>query len=262
MCGCESWTINKAEHQRTDAFELWCWRRFLRVPWTARRSNQSIIKEIDPESSLKGFMLKLKLKFFGYLMQRTNSFENTLMLGKIEAGEVSDEDEMVGWHHRLDGHEFEQAPGVGDGQGSLVFCSLWGHMTEWMNWPHFLPKSSLFPMNFGRPCHLLLITRLLCKRPYMTSKALSQEVLQFSNGLGRMLIFREAWYQVRRLTTQSYSSLRKFMLVMWRDEGETQGEGERRKEKKREIERFPASTLLFWHFRQDTRHRREVTLCI
>ena len=96
----------------------------MRVPWTARRSNQSIIKEIDPESSLKGFMLKLKLKFFGYLMQRTNSFENTLMLGKIEAGEVSDEDEMVGWHHRLDGHEFEQAPGVGDGQGSLVFCSL------------------------------------------------------------------------------------------------------------------------------------------
>ena len=82
--GCESWTIKKAEHQRTDAFELWCWRRFLRVPWTARRSNQSILKEISPKYSLEGLMLKLKLKYFGHLMQRTDSLEKTLMLGKIE----------------------------------------------------------------------------------------------------------------------------------------------------------------------------------
>ena len=84
MCGCASWTIKKAEHQRIDAFELWCWKRLLRVPWTARRSNQSILEEISPEYSLEGLMLKLKLQYFGQLMQRADSFEKTLMLGKIE----------------------------------------------------------------------------------------------------------------------------------------------------------------------------------
>ena len=82
--GCESWTLKKAEQQRMDAFELWCWRRLLRVPWIARRSNQSILKEISPECSLKGLMLKLKLQYFGYLMQTTDSFEKTLTLGWIE----------------------------------------------------------------------------------------------------------------------------------------------------------------------------------
>ena len=86
MYGCESWTIKIAEHQRIDAFELWCWRRLLRVPWTARRSNQSILKKISPESSLEGLMLKLKLQYFGHLMRRTDSFEKTPMLGKIEGG--------------------------------------------------------------------------------------------------------------------------------------------------------------------------------
>ena len=84
MYGCESWTIKKTEHQRIDAFKLWCWRRPLKVPWTARRSNQSILKEINPEYSLEGLMLKLNLQYFGYLMQRVNSLEKTLMLGKIE----------------------------------------------------------------------------------------------------------------------------------------------------------------------------------
>ena len=86
MYGCESWTIKKADCQRIDAFELWCWRRLLRVPWTARRSNQSILKKISPEYSLKGLMLKLKLQYFGHLIQRADSFEKTLMLGKIEGG--------------------------------------------------------------------------------------------------------------------------------------------------------------------------------
>ena len=86
MYGCESWTIKKAEHRRTDAFELWCWRKLLRVPWTARRSNQSILKEISPKYSLEGLMLKLKLQYFGHLMRRTNSLEKTLMLGKTEGG--------------------------------------------------------------------------------------------------------------------------------------------------------------------------------
>ena len=107
--GYESWTIKKAEGQRIDAFELWCWRRLLRAPWTARRSNQSILKEISPEYSLEGLMLKLKLQSFGHLIQRTDSFEKTLMLGKIEGWERekgTTEDEMVGWHHRLNGHKF------------------------------------------------------------------------------------------------------------------------------------------------------------
>ena len=86
MYGCESWTIRKAKRQRIDAFELWCWRRLLRVPWTARRSNQSILKEINPQYSLEGLMLKLKLQYFGHLMRRTDSLEKTLMLGRIEGG--------------------------------------------------------------------------------------------------------------------------------------------------------------------------------
>ena len=104
MYRCEGWTIKKAECQRIDAFELWCWRRLLRVLWTARRSNQSILKEISPECSLEGLMLKLKLQYFGHLMRRADSSEKTLMLGKIEGGT---EDEMVGWHHQLKGHESE-----------------------------------------------------------------------------------------------------------------------------------------------------------
>ena len=87
MYGCEGWTVKKAEHRRIDAFELWCWRRLLRVPWTARRSNQPILKEISPEYSLEGLILKLKLQYFGHLMRRTDSLENTLMLGKLKAGE-------------------------------------------------------------------------------------------------------------------------------------------------------------------------------
>ena len=86
MYGCESWTIKKAERRRSDAFELWCWRRRLRVPWIARRSNQSVLKEISPGCSLEGMMLKLKLQYFGHLMRRADSFEKTLMLGKIEGG--------------------------------------------------------------------------------------------------------------------------------------------------------------------------------
>ena len=96
MHGCESWTMKKTEHWRTDAFELWCWRRLLTVPWTARRSNQSILKEISPEYSLKGLMLKLKLQYFGHLMRRTDSLEKTLMLGKIE-GERRRERQRMRW---------------------------------------------------------------------------------------------------------------------------------------------------------------------
>ena len=115
--GCESWTVKKAEHRRIDAFELWCWKRVLRVPWTARRSNQSILKEITPGISLEGMMLKLKLQYFGHLMQSVDSLEKTDAgrdWGQEEKGMT--EDEMVGWHHRLNGHEFEQTSGDGEGQ--------------------------------------------------------------------------------------------------------------------------------------------------
>ena len=137
MYGCESSTIRKAEHQRIDAFELWCWRRLLGVPWTARRSNQSILKEISPGCSLEGLMLKLKLQYFGHLMWRAD-YEKTLMLVKIEGRKEkgTTEDEMVGWHHRPNGHKSEHTPGDGDGQGSLTCCSLWGpkSQTELRNW--------------------------------------------------------------------------------------------------------------------------------
>ena len=108
MCGCESWTVKKVERRRIDAFELWCWRRCLRVPWTARRSSQSILKETSPGCSLEGLMLKLKLQYFGHLMWRADSLKKTDAgrdWGKKE--KVTTEDEMAGWHHWLDGHEFE-----------------------------------------------------------------------------------------------------------------------------------------------------------
>ena len=135
MYGCESWTVKKAERRRIDAFELCCWRRLLRVPWTARRSNQSILKEISPGCSLVGLILKLKLQSFGHLMRRADSFEKTLMLGKIEGRSRRGRQRMRWLDGIIDsGHEFDQAPGVGEGQGSLEYYSPRGNkesdMTE------------------------------------------------------------------------------------------------------------------------------------
>ena len=139
--------VKKAEHRRIDAFELWCWRRLLRVPWTARRSNQSIIKEISPGCSLEGPMLKLKLQYFGHLMRRVDSLEKTLMLGGIGGRR------RRGWQKMwcLDGitdsmnmsHEFEWTLGVGDGQGGLACCSSWGRRVghDWaieLNWTELM----------------------------------------------------------------------------------------------------------------------------
>ena len=128
MYGCESWTVKKAERQRIDAFELWYWRRLLRVPWTARRSNQSILKEINPGISLEGMMLKLKLQYFGHLTQITDSLEKTLMLGGIGGRRRRGQPRMRwldGITNLMDG-SLSELRGVGDGQGGLACCDSWG----------------------------------------------------------------------------------------------------------------------------------------
>ena len=147
MYGCESWTVKKAECWRIDAFELWYWRRLLKVPWTERRSNQSILKEISPEYSLEGLMLKFKLQYFGHLMQRADSLKKSLLLGKMEGRR------RRGWQRRrwLDGitdsmdMSLGKTLGVGDEQGSLACCGPWGRkeldMTEQLKWTELMTIS-------------------------------------------------------------------------------------------------------------------------
>ena len=161
MYGCESWTVKKAEHWRIDAFELWCWRRLLRVPWTARRSNQSILKEISPGISLEGMMLKPKVQYFGHLMQRVDLLEKTLTLGGI-GGRRRRGGQRMRWLdccHWLNGRESEWTLGVGDGQGGLACCDSWGRKeadtTERLNWTELnwigfqLPKVIWGHRSFG-----------------------------------------------------------------------------------------------------------------
>ena len=128
MCRYDSWTIKKAKHRRIYAFELWCQRRLLRVPWTARRSNQSILKEISPGCLLEGLMLKLKLQYLGHLMQRGDSFEKTLMLGEIESRRRRGQQSMRWLDGITDSIDMSlgEPLGVGDGQGGLACCSSWG----------------------------------------------------------------------------------------------------------------------------------------
>ena len=141
MDGYKSWTIKKTESWRTDAFKLWWWRRLLRVPWTARRSNQSILKEIKPEHSLQGLMLKLKLQYFGNLMRRADSLKRNLMLGKIEGRREGDDRGRDGWLHDITNSMNMSLSKLweidGEGQGSLGCCSWWDHKeldtTEWLN---------------------------------------------------------------------------------------------------------------------------------
>ena len=124
---CKSWTIKKAEHQRIDAFKLWYWRRLLRIPWTAWRSNQSILKEINPEYSLEGLMLNLKLLYLWPPMSRVIGKYPVAGKDWRQEDKGTTEDEMVGWYHLLNGYEFKQMLRDGEGQGRLACCSLWGH---------------------------------------------------------------------------------------------------------------------------------------
>ena len=127
MCSCGSWSVKKTERWRIDAFKLWCWRRLLRAPWTERRSNQSILKEISPEYSLEGLILKLKLQYFGHWCEEPTHWKRPWCWETLKArGEGVAEDEMVGWHPWPNGHVSEQTPGDSEGQGNLVCCSPWG----------------------------------------------------------------------------------------------------------------------------------------
>ena len=177
--GCESWTIKQAEHQRIDTSELWCWRILSRVSWTARRSNQSILKEINPEYSLEGLMLKQKLPIL-----RPPDAKKWLIWKdpdeRLKAGgEGATEDEMVGWHHQLEGHESEQAPGVGEGQGSLACCSPWGckesDTTERLNWIQYVNAVTwLFPIPAAN-------TRKTARCWFLSSNALTKRSSLKSN---------------------------------------------------------------------------------
>ena len=159
MYGCESWTIKKAKHWRIDAFELWCWRRLLRVPWTARRSNQSILKQISPACSSVGFLI---FEAETPVLWPSDA-KNWLIWKDPDAGKDwrqeekgMTEDEMVGWHHWLNGHEFGWTPGVGDGQGGLACCSSWVHesdTTEWLNWIELTMQGTLADPCSGKMPH-------------------------------------------------------------------------------------------------------------
>ena len=177
MYRCKSWTIKKAEHERSDAFKLYCWRRFLRVPWTARRSNQLILKEISSEYSLEGLILKFQ--YLGHLMQRANSLEKNPDAGKDWRQEKGvTEDEVVRWHYRLNGHEFEQSSGDSEGQGSLAHSNPWGRkksdMTDWTTTNCVTKVGTKYLMTFFKSemSHLSIFSlrifksETLLKKPY------------------------------------------------------------------------------------------------
>ena len=145
MYGCERWTIKKVEHWRTDAFELWCWRRLLRVLWTARRSNQSILMEISPECSSEGQMLKVKLQYFSPRRKELTHWKRPWCWERLKAGGELDNRGWDGWMAWLNGHKFEQALGVGDRQGSLASCSPWvtKNQTRLSDWTELISRSVL-----------------------------------------------------------------------------------------------------------------------
>ena len=183
--GFESWTIKKAEHWSIHAFELWCWRRLLRVPWPSKRSNQSILKEVSPEYSFER-LAEAEAPGLWLLYVKNWLTGKDPDAGKHWRQEEkgTTEKNMAGWHHWLDGHEFEQAPGVGDGQGSLACCSPWGYkeldMTEWLNWRQHIKK----------------------QRHYLAHKCPYSQSCGFSNSHVWMWKKTDHWRPQRRLSTE------------------------------------------------------------
>ena len=189
--GCESWTVKKAECRRIDAFELWCWRRLLRVPWTARRSNKSILEEISPGCSLEGLMLKLKLQYFGHVfMWRVDSLEKTLMLGGIGGRRRRGWQRMRwldGITNLMDMSLNEWTPGVGDGQGDLACCDSWGckesDMTEQLNWTDVFKNVVIISSKFQTDIsHLELLPSSRLKNSTAFKVSQLRQLLDTSNG--------------------------------------------------------------------------------
>ena len=185
MYGRESWTVKKAERQRIDAFEVWCWRRLLRVPWTARRSNQSILKEISPGRSLEGLMLKLKLQYLGHLMWRVDSLEKTLMLGGIGGRR------RRGWQRKrwLDGItdsmdvSLSELWGVDDGKGGLVCCNSWvAKSQKWLsNWTELNWTEGAIFLFFTNSITLMNLSKIL--RPEVTLKLSKWSIKRINSNL-------------------------------------------------------------------------------
>ena len=219
MYGCESWTVKKAEHRRIDAFELGCWRRLLRVPWTARRSNQSILKEISPGISLEGTMLNLKLHF-GLKLKLWPPYAKSWLIGKdCDAGrdwgqeeKGTTEGDKAGWHHRLNGHEFLWTPGVGDGQGDLVCCDSWSRKesdtTEQLNWTELM-LDSFWIGNSNRCSNInnLIVTNLnhlqlrgikyfsfICYHYFQFPHSVFQEIFKHKTSSQRQTRWQMSWW--------------------------------------------------------------------
>ena len=207
--GCDSWILKKAECRRTDAFEL-CWRRLLSILWTARRSKQSILKEISPDYSLVGLMLKLKLQYFGQLMWRANSLEKTPMLGKIEGRRRRGRQRMR-WHHWLSGHDFEQTQGDSEGWGSLASCSPWGlKKLDWViEQQQHIPWGGTRPLHCGSAFVSQLFLPCLCipSLPWLVTIWICPlELLEGQGGWMQPVSYKQEMEATERIYTQEKST--------------------------------------------------------